>query len=246
MIKIWSKFHIQILWYSFTRDNSFILTPSSYLPGKQENPSSSASSQNVYLFLNSEVINGEIEYRSRELLKAFFCHQKTVRKQTCSAWNFLQPSIQVCRGAYIPYFKISTPFSCCSIFFEDHDPQFRIKKTVNEHTVDYHPSPSELTSRIHPVIFLWTFKGFIFPEFFSIFCSNLYIPPWLRKSFKFISLSLLENALVSYYFLVFWHFVFTHAPPAKLSHRLLSSPLQAEGKYPFPLNNVYWKSIFPQ
>ena len=109
MIKIWSKFHIQILWYSFTRDNSFILTPSSYLPGKQENPSSSASSQNVYLFLNSEVINGEIAYRSRELLKAFFCHQKTVRKQTCSAWNFLQPSIQVCRGAYIPYFKNQHP-----------------------------------------------------------------------------------------------------------------------------------------
>ena len=41
---------------------------------------------------------------------------------------------------------------------------------VNEHTVDYHPSPSELTSRIHPLIFLWAAKGFIFsPECFLNF-----------------------------------------------------------------------------
>ena len=41
---------------------------------------------------------------------------------------------------------------------------------VNEHTVDYHPSPSELTLRIHPLIFLWTPKGFIFsPEGFLNF-----------------------------------------------------------------------------
>ena len=50
------------------------------------------------------------------------------------------------------------------------NPQVRINKMVNEHTVDYHPSPSELTSRIHPLIFLWTPKGFIFsPECFLSF-----------------------------------------------------------------------------
>ena len=27
IIKFWSKFQIQILWYSFTRDHSFPLTP---------------------------------------------------------------------------------------------------------------------------------------------------------------------------------------------------------------------------
>ena len=26
MIQFWSKFHIQIFWYSFTRDNRFLLT----------------------------------------------------------------------------------------------------------------------------------------------------------------------------------------------------------------------------
>ena len=48
------------------------------------------------------------------------------------------------------------------------------------------PSPSQWTSRIHPLIFLWTPKGFTSPETFLNFLLNLYIPPWLRKSFKFM------------------------------------------------------------
>ena len=48
------------------------------------------------------------------------------------------------------------------------------------------PSLSQWTSRIHPLIFLWTPKGFISPETFLNFFLNLYIPPWLRKSFKFM------------------------------------------------------------
>ena len=59
MIKCWSKFHIQILWYSFTRQNRFPLTPSQSFSGKQENPSSSASrhvnnSVCMYFFHDSE------------------------------------------------------------------------------------------------------------------------------------------------------------------------------------------------
>ena len=50
---------------------------------------------------------------------------------------------------------------------------------VDKHTVSYHHSHSQLISRIYPLIFLWTLKG------------TLYIPPWLRKSFKFIVLRLL-------------------------------------------------------
>ena len=54
-IKFWSKFHIQILWYNLTRDNSFLLTPSQSLSGKQEKSSPSTSrhpnnSLSVYLF----------------------------------------------------------------------------------------------------------------------------------------------------------------------------------------------------
>ena len=68
---------------------------------------------------------------------------------------------------------------------------------VNEHIVNYHPSPSEFTSSIHPLIFLWTPKGLISPEYFLNFFSNLYIPPGLQKSFKFMVLRLLENTFVS-------------------------------------------------
>ena len=68
---------------------------------------------------------------------------------------------------------------------------------VNEHTVDYHPSPSEFTSRIRCLIFLWIPKGFISPEYFLIFFWNLYIPPWLQSCFKFMVLRLLENTFVS-------------------------------------------------
>ena len=42
------------------------------------------------------------------------------------------------------------------------------------------------------IIFLWTPKGFISPESFLNFLLNLYIPPWLQKSFKFIVLRLLQ------------------------------------------------------
>ena len=46
---------------------------------------------------------------------------------------------------------------------------------VNEHTVDYHPSPSELTLRIHPLIFLWTPKRFISsPECFLNFLKPVF------------------------------------------------------------------------
>ena len=41
------------------------------------------------------------------------------------------------------------------------------------------------------IIFLWTPKGLISPESFLNFLLNLYIPPWLRKSFKFIAFRLL-------------------------------------------------------
>ena len=114
---------------------------------------------------------------------------------------------------------------------------------VNKHTVDYHPSPSELTSRIHPLIFLWTLKKFLSPEYFLNFFSNLYIPPWLRKSFKFMVLRLLENTFVSEKLESVYFYSY---PQAKLSPWSLSSPLQAEENYPFPPNSACLKSVFPK
>ena len=80
------------------------------------------------------------------------------------------------RGDYIPYFKINSPIFCWPFFFEEYfNPQVRINKMRNEDTVDYHISPSKLTSRIHPLISLCTPKSFFSPEYFLKFFSNLYI-----------------------------------------------------------------------
>ena len=69
------------------------------------------------------------------------------------------------RCAYIPYFKINAPIFCCPLFFKEYlNPHVMIIKM--EHTVDYHPCLSELTSRIHLLMFLWAPKSFISPEGF--------------------------------------------------------------------------------
>ena len=150
----------------------------------------------------------------------------------------------MCRGVNIPYFKINGPIFCYSPFFEEClNPQARINKMVNNYNVNYHLRPSELTSSIHPLLFLWTPKEFISPEYFLNFFSNLYILPWLWKSFNFMALRLLENTFVSQK-IESVHFYSCYQ--AKLSSWFFSSPLQPERNYLFPPSSVFWKSIFPQ
>ena len=115
----------------------------------------------------------------------------------------------------------------------------------NKHTLDYRSSPSELTSRIQRLIFLWTPKGFISPEYFLNFFSNLYIPAWLPKTFKFMVLRLLENTfenqkIESVHFLSYFR-ANPHPSPS-----FLSSPIQTEKNHLFPRNNVFFKIYFPQ
>ena len=87
---------------------------------------------------------------------------------------------------------------------------------VNKRTVDWHLSPSQLTSRMHP---LMTHKGFISPEYFFNFFLKLYIPPWLWKSLKFMvkitgkSICESQNWICSFLFM-----------PAKLFRKFLSLP----------------------
>ena len=111
---------------------------------------------------------------------------------------------------------------------------------VIKHTVDYHPSPSQLISKIQTPIFLWTPKGFISSESSLNFFLNLYIPPWLRKRFKFIVLQLLQIHL--------WVkklnlFNFTQTPKQN------SPPgfyiiVQADGNCQFLANSVFWRYFF--
>ena len=85
------------------------------------------------------------------------------------------------RSAYIHYFKINPPTFCYPLFSENClDPsqdQQNSKQTYSQLSI---------------IIFLWTPKSFISPESFLNFLLNLYIPPWLPKSFKFIVLRLLQ------------------------------------------------------
>ena len=110
---------------------------------------------------------------------------------------------------------------------------------VNKHTVDYHSSPSQLTSRIHPVIILWTPRGFISSETFLNFFLSLYIPSWLRKSFEYMVLRLLANRFIRQK-IESLHFY--SCSQAKLSSRFLSLPSQAQGNHQFLC--VFWRSIF--
>ena len=83
------------------------------------------------------------------------------------------------------------------LFRKISKPSGQGQQNSKPHTVDCHPSPSELTSMIHPLICLWILKRLISLEYFLNFFSNLYIPSCLQKSFKFMVLRLLEDTYVS-------------------------------------------------
>ena len=111
-----------------------------------------------------------------------------------------------------------------------------VAKMVNEHTMDYHPSPSKLISTVHPLMFLWTRTGFISPEYFLKFFSNVNIAQWLQKSFICMVLRSLKNTLTSQ---KIESVHFCSCPQPKLSPRFLSLLLQAGGNNPFPTYNAF-------
>ena len=122
---------------------------------------------------------------------------------------------------------------CCTLFSEKYlNPQVRINKMENKHTVDYHPNPSKLTSRIHPLIFLWIPKGFVSPESFWNFFLNLYITPWLWKSFKFKVLRILANTFVGQKIKSVYFY-------SCLQAKLFIITPQAEQNYPFFPNSIF-------
>ena len=93
---------------------------------------------------------------------------------------------------------------------------------VNKHTVDYHPSPLPLTSRIRPLISLWTPKGFVSQNiswFFSYTSFFLVHPTMVAEKFKFMVLRLLANTFASQK-IESVHFYLCHQ--AKLSPKFLS------------------------
>ena len=83
MIKFWFKFHFQILWFSFTGDNRFLLIPSLICPRKILPPALLDTSATRLVYIFSSILNSIMEgwkCRSRELLKAIYCHQKSPKQ----------------------------------------------------------------------------------------------------------------------------------------------------------------------
>ena len=98
-----------------------------------------------------------VKYKSGDLLKAFFiCHQKSNKKsrQALRKISF-SPQCKFVAATSILYLKSNALIFRCPIFFKEYlNPYGRINKMVNKHSVDWHPIPSGLVSRIYPVIFI--------------------------------------------------------------------------------------------
>ena len=121
-----------------------------------------------------------------------------------------------------PHFLLSALF--WKLFSENYlNPQVRINKMVNKHTVDYHPSPSQIPARVHPFIFLWTQEGVYLSRIFLEFFLNLYIPPFHSKK---------------------WICLFYLMHPSKTLPQVFIITRQAEGDYPFLPNSIFWIFIF--
>ena len=123
-----------------------------------------------------------------------FCPSQGEPKKGISLWT--NTSVQRC---LYPLFQNQSPhFLLSSLFWKLSQPLGQDQQ-----------NSKQTYCQLPIIIFLWTPKGFISPESFLNFLLNLYIPPWLPKSFKFIVLRLLQIHL--------WVkklnlFNFTHAP----------------------------------
>ena len=140
IIQFWSKFHIQILWYSFTRGSRFLLTPSQSLPGKHGKlpPATVDTSTTALLCIFSSLLNSVMEgwkCRSRELWKAIFMSRKNRQTDRFDLrkvfFNFYHKCAEV---PISPISKSTSPILCCFIFFKKClNPQVLIKKMLNKH-----------------------------------------------------------------------------------------------------------------
>ena len=146
-----------------------------------------------------------------------------------------------CAEVFItPISKSTSPFSAAPSF-SNKISTFRSgsKKNVKRtYYVDYHPSSSELTSRIH------TPKGFISPGYPLIFFLKPTYPTMVGKKIQIYGVNITWKYICES---KDWIFSFSLTPPSKtLPQVFIITPSQAEGNYPFSPISVFWKSIFAQ
>ena len=162
------------------------------------------------------------KYRSKGLSKAIFCHKISNKKADRLCMKFSStPNTSVQRCLYpifqnqCPHFLLSALF--WKLFSENYlNLQVRINKMVNKHTVDYHPSPSQITYKSTSSHISMDSEGGLSLQNISwIFPKSVY------STIRFKKINL---------------FILSHAPNQK-------SPItpQAEGNYPFLRNSVFWR-----
>ena len=123
-------------------------------------------------------------------------NQKTDRlSMKCSFNTNVQHIPQPPNSKSTPIRLHSTLFCYPFIFKEYLNPQVRIKKITNKPSLNYHPTPSELTSRMHALLFLQTL--YLYQDILLNVLLKQYISTSLEKIFTNIVLRPLENAFAS-------------------------------------------------
>ena len=121
-----------------------------------------------------------------------------------------------------PHFLLSTLF--WKLFSENYlNPQVRINKMVNKHTVGYHPSPSQITCKGTPFhISLDSRGGLSLQNLSWVFPKSVYSTIPFKK----------------------WICLFYLMHPSKTLPQVFIITRQAEGDYPFLPNSIFWIFIF--
>ena len=100
---------------------------------------------------------------------------------------------------------------------------------INEHTVDYRPIHSKLTSRIQPLIFLWTFKGLSLQNISLIFSQTCISHSGCEK-FQIYDVKITGEYICES---KNWFCSFLIMPLSEGIPQVLIITHQAERKYPF-------------
>ena len=107
-------------------------------------------------------------------------------------------------------------------------------------TDNYQPSPSGLTVRLHPLMFLQTLQGFISLQNISQIFLLTCLSHWLVRIFKFMVFMLLEKAFANQKMNLD---IFTDVSQTKFFPRFLLSP-PGRGKLLIPPGSFFFENLF--
>ena len=90
----------------------------------------------------------------------------------------------LCSNCLKPIFQDQIPFILLSPYLKEYlNPQVSIN-TVDKHSVNYHVSPSGLTSRMHPLLFMQCFNALSFSRRFVEYCVNSVYLTMVEEDFQ--------------------------------------------------------------